>query len=107
AEEARPDRGSRARARRRPVACVESRRGLGIHTNSPLTTRLQESGMDRVSDRHEGDLGGRLDPFDASRPAVVRVTVPGDVAASAACQHTAWMLLNLLARADGIVDRIE
>jgi hypothetical protein len=62
--------------------------------------------MDRISDRHEGDLGGRLAPFAATRKFVVAVTVPKEVAGEAACQHTVWMLTNLLARSDGIVERV-
>jgi len=37
---------------------------------------------------------------------VVVVAIPRDVAGEAACQHTAWMLVNLLARAEGIVERV-
>lgn len=62
--------------------------------------------MDRISDRHEGDLDGRLAPFAATRKVVVAITIPGEVAGEAACQHTLWMLTNLLARCDGILDRI-
>ena len=40
--------------------------------------------MDRVSDRHEGDLSGRLEPFAASHPAVVAVSIPREVAGDAA-----------------------
>lgn len=62
--------------------------------------------MDRVSSRHEGDLSGRLAPFAASRPARVVLSIPSQVAGEAACQHAAWMLVNLLARAEGIVELV-
>jgi hypothetical protein len=59
--------------------------------------------VERISDRHEGDLGGRLEPFAKTRQvAVTMVAAPG-AAHLAAVQHTAWMLVNLLARAVGIV----
>jgi hypothetical protein len=63
--------------------------------------------MERISDRHEGDLGGRLGPFVEARPAVVAVVVPRRAAELAATQHTAWMLVNLLARAVGIVATVH
>lgn len=62
--------------------------------------------MERVSDRHEGDLGGRLRAFEDTLTAQVTVVVEGGVAHLPSTQHTAWMLLNLLARSEGIVDRI-
>jgi molybdopterin/thiamine biosynthesis adenylyltransferase len=62
--------------------------------------------MERVSDRHEDDLGGRLLPFEDSKIANVTVVVEDGAAHLASTQHTAWMLLNLLARSDGIVGRI-
>ncbi len=45
-------------------------------------------------------------PFAATRKVVVAVTVPKEVAGEAACQHTVWMLTNLLARSAGIVERV-
>jgi hypothetical protein len=62
--------------------------------------------MERVSDRHEGDLGGRLRAFEDTRIAEVTIVVEGGAAHLPSTQHTAWMLLNLLARSEGIVDRI-
>ena len=59
--------------------------------------------MERISDRHEGDLGGRLEPFAKARQVAVTVVAAPGTAHLAAAQHTAWMLVNLLARAVGIV----
>jgi molybdopterin/thiamine biosynthesis adenylyltransferase len=59
--------------------------------------------VERISDRHEGDVGGRLEPFAKARPVAVTVVVATGTAHLAAAQHTAWMLVNLLARAVGIV----
>ena len=61
---------------------------------------------ERVSDRHEGDLGGLLLPFDETRRASLTVVVPSEWAATPAAQHTAWMLVNVLCRMKGIVDAI-
>ena len=62
--------------------------------------------MERVSDRHEGDLGGRLRAFGDTRTAGVTVVVEAGAAHLPSTQHAAWMLLNLLARSEGIVERI-
>jgi hypothetical protein len=62
--------------------------------------------MARMSDRHEGNLGGVLPEFDDRRSFRVRVVVEGASAAHPAVQHTAWMVLNLLARTDGIVREV-
>ncbi len=59
--------------------------------------------MERISDRHEGDLGGRLEPFAKAQHVAVTVVAAPGTAHLAATQHTAWMLVNLLARAVGIV----
>ncbi|MGH3405392.1 MAG: ThiF family adenylyltransferase [Streptosporangiaceae bacterium] len=59
--------------------------------------------MERISDRHEGDLGGRLEPFGKARRVAVTVVAAPGTAHLAAAQHTAWMLVNMLARAVGIV----
>lgn len=61
---------------------------------------------DRVSDRHEGDLGGLLRPFDDTLRASITVEVDPTYAKTPAAQHTAWMLINVLARMFGVVDRI-
>jgi hypothetical protein len=61
---------------------------------------------DRVSSRHEDDLGGRFLPFSNTRQVDVTVEVATATASLAKTQHTAWMLVNLLARLDGVVRRI-
>jgi molybdopterin/thiamine biosynthesis adenylyltransferase len=58
------------------------------------------------SDRHEGDLGGKLRPFGEANAGIVVVRVEPDHADSVATQHTVWMLANLLCRLDGIVDEV-
>jgi molybdopterin/thiamine biosynthesis adenylyltransferase len=62
--------------------------------------------MHHLSDRHAGTLDGLLAPVDATSAASVTVEVAADAAASAAGQHTAWMLINLLARQAAVVDRV-
>jgi hypothetical protein len=49
-----------------------------------------------ISNRHRGNLGGRL--TDNRLPAKVTVALDADSARSPAAQHLSWMLLNLLAR---------
>src|SRR5947209_1206034 len=49
-----------------------------------------------ISNRHRGDLGGRLTHGRA--PARVTVSMSRETAISPTAQHLAWMLLNLLAR---------
>ena len=44
--------------------------------------------MDRLSDRHEGTLDGRLAPVDAVRPATVSLEIAPDAARLPSCQHT-------------------
>ena len=44
--------------------------------------------------------------MDQADRASVVVSIAPELANLPACQHTAWMLINLLARADGIVDRV-
>lgn len=61
--------------------------------------------MTDLGDRHAGDAGGRL-LTDAS-PVTVGVIVEPDFAGTAATQHTAWMLLNLLARLEGTVKSVS
>jgi hypothetical protein len=62
--------------------------------------------MDRISDRHGGTLDGRLAPVDTVRPATVSVEIAPGIAGLLSCQHTAWMLVNLLARQERIVERV-
>jgi hypothetical protein len=63
--------------------------------------------VERISDRHEGDLGGRLEPFGQTRSMAVAVVVAPGTAHLAATQHAAWMMVNLLARAVGVVDTVR
>src|ERR1051326_3087580 len=58
---------------------------------------------ERVSDRHEDTLGGKLLPFGDGRPVDITVEIPTEFAHLASVQHTAWMLINLLCRFQGIV----
>lgn len=58
------------------------------------------------SDRHEGDLGGKLRPFGEASAGSVVVRVEPDYAEAAATQHTVWMLANLICRLDGLVDEV-
>jgi len=58
--------------------------------------------MSHLGDRHRGDLDGRL---QQGRPVAVAVVVDGPATAPAD-QHTAWMLINLLARLEGVVERV-
>lgn len=62
--------------------------------------------MDRISDRHEATLDGRLAPVDTVRPATVSVEIPPEVAGLPSCQHSAWMLVNLLARQELVLKRV-
>lgn len=57
--------------------------------------------MTALSNRHSGDLGGQLRP---GTPIAVSVHLPDNPTVSD--QHTAWMLLNLLLRLEGVVDRV-
>ena len=58
-----------------------------------------------LSNRHRGDLRGRL--VGGRAPARVVVRVGRRAAATPAGQHLAWMLLNLLARQDDEIQEIE
>src|SRR5689334_1609653 len=60
-----------------------------------------------VSNRHEGDLGGKLSSFGEVKRVGVTIVVAPRRAHLASVQHTAWMLLNILSRFDGIVDRLS
>lgn len=62
--------------------------------------------MSRLADRHAGNLGGRLRELGDSR-AVVGVRIEPETARSPAVQHTAWMLVNLLARLDAVVAEVR
>ncbi len=62
--------------------------------------------MDRIHDRHAGTLDGQLVSLDQADRVSVAISLPQEVALLPACQHANWMLVNLLARADGIVDRL-
>lgn len=63
--------------------------------------------MESVSSRHAGDLGGTLGSFDPSQAVTVQIAIDPDLAHTPAVQHAAWMLVNLLARAEGIVAAIR
>ncbi|MGW1271848.1 ThiF family adenylyltransferase [Streptomyces sp. NPDC002491] len=63
--------------------------------------------MDALSDRHEGDLQGRLTAFADLQPVAVAVVVDPRIAHLAGPQHTAWMLINLLARAAGVIRSVH
>src|SRR5690348_6751824 len=59
-----------------------------------------------VSDRHEGDLDGKLRPFGEATAGSVVVRVGLERASTAASQHTLWMLTNLLCRLGGVVEEV-
>jgi ThiF family len=61
----------------------------------------------RVSNRHEDDLGGKCLPFGDTKQVDVTVAVDPDTACLPSTQHTAWMLLNLLLRQEGVVHRVH
>lgn len=58
--------------------------------------------MSSLGDRHRGDLGGRL---RSGIPVNVSIRLPTEP--TVGDQHTAWMLINLLLRLDGVVDAIR
>ena len=62
--------------------------------------------MSSVADRHTSRLGSRLTDFSSHRPVSVTVAVADHVANRREAQHTTWMLLNLLARAEGVIASI-
>jgi molybdopterin/thiamine biosynthesis adenylyltransferase len=63
--------------------------------------------IESVSSRHESELGGVFLPFgDASKMELTIVIDPAS-AGLASVQHTAWMLINLLVRLQGIVQHIH
>lgn len=53
-----------------------------------------------VSNRHEGDLGGKLCSFGEVRPVRASIVIAPERAAEVAVQHAAWMAVNLLCRFD-------
>lgn len=63
--------------------------------------------MERLSDRHEGDLDGRLRPIDHVDEVAVAVVVAPETARLSETQHAAWMLINLLARAQRVVKHVK
>ncbi|MDA8342369.1 MAG: ThiF family adenylyltransferase [Actinomycetota bacterium] len=63
--------------------------------------------MDAVSSRHEIEVRGVVGPMDSASPVAVSLEIPADVAGSPAAQHTAWALLNMLARLDRVVSRVS
>ena len=58
-------------------------------------------------DRHTGDLSGRLRTIAETRQLDVAINVAPMHAALASVQHTAWMLINLLARMQHIVGSVR
>lgn len=63
--------------------------------------------MESVSSRHSGDLGGKLGSIHEAHTISVSVEIPAAVAADGATQHTAWMLINMLARLERVVARLS
>ena len=61
---------------------------------------------EQVSSRHKGDLGGFFLPFGSVDQVNATVSVSPEYAAMANSQHTAWMVVNLLARLKGVVRSI-
>lgn len=61
--------------------------------------------MSSHSSRHESDLRGQLAAFSEARKHVVTIILD-DTAQHHAVQHCAWMLLNMLIRFDGFVERV-
>jgi molybdopterin/thiamine biosynthesis adenylyltransferase len=61
--------------------------------------------MTGVSDRHSSTLDGKLNDLGI-RSAVVSVVVDDATASTYAVQHTAWILINLLARLEGVVSSV-
>jgi len=62
---------------------------------------------EHVSNRHEGDLGGVFLPFGDASKAELTVVVDPDSAGLINVQHTAWMLVNLLVRLQGIIQHVH
>ena len=58
-----------------------------------------------ISNRHRGDLGGRL--IDLRVPSKVVIAVSPEVAKIPAAQHLTWMLVNLLARQTVEIEEIQ
>lgn len=63
--------------------------------------------MSDVADRHSGTLDGRLIAPSASRSVSVVLRLEPNTAHQTAVQHTAWMLVSLLARLVGVVDEVR
>ena len=61
--------------------------------------------LSEISNRHRGDLGGRLS--DLRVPGKVVIAASPEVAASPAAQHLIWMLVNLLSRQTVEIHEIE
>jgi hypothetical protein len=62
--------------------------------------------MAGLANRHEGTLDGLLAPLQATSAPTVAVEVSPEAATSPAGQHTAWMLINLLARQESVIGRV-
>jgi hypothetical protein len=59
-----------------------------------------------VASRHAGTLGGKLLPLGRVDQLDLTIHVTPGAASSPSVQHTAWMLINLMARCEGIVRKI-
>src|SRR5258706_263865 len=93
----------RPRRRLERVAFLDGVAEVGY---SVVTTVTERSPPMTYSDRHEGDLAGKLRPFGKASAGVVVVRVEEQQADSAAAQHTVWMLTNLLCRLEGLVKEV-
>lgn len=61
--------------------------------------------LSEISNRHRGDLGGRLS--DLRVPGKVVIAASTEVAANPAAQHLIWMLVNLLSRQTVEIHAVE
>ncbi|MGZ9128182.1 MAG: ThiF family adenylyltransferase [Candidatus Binatia bacterium] len=61
---------------------------------------------EQISSRHQSDLGGRFSPFGETDEVCTTVVVAPEAAHCARVQHSAWMLLNLLSRQQGVVSHV-
>lgn len=73
----------------------------------PAVSRAATVTPESAADRHAGTLDGRLTELDPSKAVRVAVVIPHHLAGTAIAQHTAWMTVNLLARAEKIVKAVQ
>jgi ThiF family len=62
--------------------------------------------VSEIADRHSGTLGGRLNELGTAA-APVTIAIEAGCAGRPDVQHAAWMLVNLLSRAEGVVTAID